>query len=375
MPIPSSLRSAMDHAVVEGVFPGAVLAVRRGGEQLWLVPAGRLSLDQSSSVVEKTTIYDLASLTKPLAVVTSLVLLVQRGRCRLDGPIMSILPELEDAAIGSATLRQLLTHSSGLPDWRGFYEILSPNAVLPSTREERSCVNGQALQLIKQEALVYQRGERSLYSDLGFILLGMAIERLSGMGLDQFVWEHVMLPMQAAPLCYLPTEQDGARGGVVSKDLIAPTEWDPWRNRLLCGEVHDDNAAALGGVAGHAGLFGTAEAVLAVTGEWLLAYHQQPSMLDSSLMHEFTQRQHDVPGSSWAFGWDTPSPASSSGKHFSHHSFGHLGYTGTSVWIDPVSELEVVLLSNRVCPTRKNERIRAFRPFIHDLVYQECVGC
>ncbi|MDH5666788.1 MAG: beta-lactamase family protein, partial [Nitrospira sp.] len=164
MPIPSSLRSAMDHAVVEGVFPGAVLAVRRGGEQLWLVPAGRLSPDQSGSVVEKTTIYDLASLTKPLAVVTSLVLLVQRGRCRLDGPIMSILPELEDSAIGSATLQQLLTHSSGLPGWRGFYEILSPNAVLPSTREERSCVNGQVLQLIKQEALVYQRGEGSLYS-------------------------------------------------------------------------------------------------------------------------------------------------------------------------------------------------------------------
>ena len=365
----------MDHAVIEGVFPGAVLAVRRGREQVWLVPAGRLSPDQSSPAVETNTIYDLASLTKPLAVVTSLILLVQRGRCGLDDPIMCMLPELEDVAIGSASLRQLLNHSSGLPDWRGFYEILSPNAVLPSTWEGRSYASRQVLQLIKQEALVYQRGERSLYSDLGFILLGMAIERLSGMGLDQFVQEHVMLPMKAAPLCYLPTEQDGAHGSVASKDLIAPTEWDPWRNRLLCGEVHDDNAAALGGVAGHAGLFGTVEGVLAVTGEWLSAYHQQPSMLDSGLMREFTQRQHDVPGSSWALGWDTPSPISSSGKHFSHDSFGHLGYTGTSVWIDPVCELEVVLLSNRVCPTRKNEKIRAFRPFIHDLVYQECVGC
>lgn len=374
MPIPSPLRSAMDRAVAEGVFPGAVLAVRRGREQLWLVPAGRLSTDPSSGAVEKNTIYDLASLTKPVAVVTSLALLVQRGRCRLDDPIVSVLPELEGGAIGPATFRQLLTHSSGLPGWRGFYEQLSPKAVLPTSSQERSCVNARLLELIRGEPLVYQRGERSAYSDLGFMLLGVAIERLSGMGLDQFVWEQVALPIQAAPLCYLPMGQDGSDRVCVPKDLIAPTEWDPWRNRLLCGEVHDENAAALGGVAGHAGLFGTAEAVLAVTGEWLAAYDRQPSMLDPDLVRGCTQRQHDVPGSSWALGWDTPSPPSSSGQYFSGRSFGHLGYTGTSVWIDPVCTLEVVLLSNRVYPTRNNEKIRVFRPRIHDLVYEECVG-
>jgi CubicO group peptidase (beta-lactamase class C family) len=156
-------------------------------------------------------------------------------------------------------------------------------------------------------------------------------------------------------------------------DLIAPTERDSWRQRLLCGEVHDENAAALGGVAGHAGLFGTAEAVLAVTGAWQMSYHRKPSILNSEVAQDFARRQTTVPGSSWALGWDTPSSPSSSGRYFSSRSFGHLGYTGTSIWIDPVCELEVVLLSNRVHPSRKNEGIRAFRPTIHDLVYQECV--
>jgi len=206
------------------------------------------------------------------------------------------------------------------------------------------------------------------------MLLGAAIERLSGDELDQHVQDHVTHPIKAHPLCYLPVGEDGARRASLFDRGIAPTEWDPWRNRLLCGEVHDENAAVLGGVAGHAGLFGTVEGVLGVTGEWLAGSLRQPSVLNPDLVHECSRRQNDVPGSSWALGWDTPSSPSSSGRHFSCQSFGHLGYTGTSVWIDPACELEVVLLSNRVHPSRKNGKIRAFRPFIHDLVYQECVG-
>lgn len=372
MLVPPSLGSALDQAVASGIFPGAALAIRHGGERVCLIAAGRLSIDPPGGAVTPSTIYDLASLTKPLATVTAVALLVQRGRCRLDDRIDSVLPELEGAAVGPATIQQLLTHSSGLPGWRGFYEQLGSNAALPSSPQERVHATRQLLQLIKKETLMYGRGERSLYSDLGFMLLGLAVERLSGATLNRFVSEHIVQPMKADPLCYLPTDQEEAARKSSMIGLIAPTEWDPWRGRLLCGEVHDENAAALGGVAGHAGLFGNAEAVLAVTGAWLMAYHRKHSILNPDVVRDFLKRQNNVPGSSWVMGWDTPSPPSSSGQYFSSQSFGHLGYTGTSVWIDPACELEVVLLSNRVHPTRKNEGIRAWRPMIHDLVYQEC---
>ena len=371
MQVLSSLQAALDQAVADGVFPGAVLAVRHGENRVHLVSAGLLSTEPVGNPVTSATIYDLASLTKPLATVTSLALLIQTGRCHLDDRVADRLTELRDAPVGPGTLRQLLSHSSGLPGWRGFYERLSPDAVLPSSREAREHAGEKLLQLLKREALVYGRGERSLYSDLGFMLLGLVIERLSGSSLNQYVAERIVQPSGANPVVYLPTEGGPQAPRHAIAGGIAPTEYDPWRGRLLCGEVHDENAAALGGVAGHAGLFGTAEAIFAVTGNWLRAYHGQTSFLESEVVREFTRRQGGVPGSSWALGWDTPSAPSSSGQYFSPESFGHLGYTGTSIWIDPRCGLEVVLLSNRVHPSRKNEKIRAFRPAIHDLVYQE----
>lgn len=373
MSVPLSLRAALEQAVADGVFPGAVLAVRRGVTDTWLITAGRLSSQPPGDAVTSSTIYDLASLTKPLATVTALALLVQEGRCRLDDPIESLLPELAGAAVGSATLRHLLTHSSGLPGWRGFYERLSPQAVLPVSEQERSRAEAQVLQLIGREPLLYERGSRSLYSDLGFMLLGMAVERRGKTRLDEYVRQRIVEPTGAGLLHYLPTDQEGERRLASLIGRTAPTEWDDWRKRLLLGEVHDENAAALGGVAGHAGLFGTAEAVLAVSGAWLSAYHGRPSLLNRDVVREFVRPPNEGTASTWALGWETPSVPSSSGRHFSRRSFGHLGYTGTSIWIDPVGELEVVLLSNRVHPTRKNEKIRAFRPAIHDLVYQERV--
>lgn len=374
VPAPPSLCVMLEQAVADGVFPGAVLAVRHSLAETWLVSVGHLSWHPSSQAVTPSTIYDLASLTKPLATVTAVALLIQEGRGLLEDPIETWLPELEGTAIGSATVRHLLTHSSGLPAWRGFYERLSPTAVLPSSSQERAVAEARMLQLIGQEPLLYQRDSRSLYSDLGFMLLGMAIERKVEMPLDHYVQRHVAEPTGADLLCYLPTDREGAARLALLRESIAPTEWDDWRQRLLVGEVHDENAAALGGVAGHAGLFGTAEAVLALSGTWLAAYHGKPSLLDRNVVQEFVRPCGAVAASSWALGWDTPSVPSSSGRYFSPHSFGHLGYTGTSVWVDPVHELEVIVLSNRVHPTRRNDKIRSFRPALHDLVYQELVG-
>ena len=177
------------------------------------------------------------------------------------------------------------------------------------------------------------------------------------------------LPLRAEPLFFNRTT--ASRSSDTPAASIAPTEWDDRRKRLLRGEVHDENAAAMGGVAGHAGLFGTAQSVLAVSGAWLGYLHAGRPLLDRHLVEAFTTRQPHPEGSSWALGWDTPTTPSSSGTQFSSGSFGHLGFTGTSLWIDPQRKLEIVLLTNRVHPSRTNDAIRAFRPMIHDLVYRE----
>ena len=377
MATPRVIQAALQSAVDDGVFPGAQLAVRLHGELRCMVVAGRLSSEPLSLPVQPTTIYDFASLTKPLATATSVLLLIQRAKVALEGPVQQVLAELEGTPIGQATVRDLLTHRSGLPGWRPFYERLDAGGVVPELSGGKQSVKQHVLKMIRDEPLIYVRGERSVYSDLGFMLLGFLVERLSGMALDLWCEEEIVRPLRADPMMFCPTAGRAQRDvmrPIVDVSRIAPTEQDEWRNRLLHGEVHDENAAAMGGVAGHAGLFGTAESVLAVSGAWLSGYHGRKSILGGELVRQFTTRQKSAARSSWALGWDTPSVPSSSGSHFSERSFGHLGYTGTSLWIDPLCELEVVLLSNRVHPSRRNEKIKSFRPYIHDLVYREFVS-
>ena len=362
-----AIQAAMDQAVRDGVFPGGVLAGRSQGEMKILVTAGRLSTEPAAAAVQDTTIYDLASLTKPLATVTSVILLVQVGKIELDGAIGNTLLELQGAPIGSATVRDLLSHRSGLPGWRPLYERLDADG-LAWGQAEPNTVRQAVLRLIKEEPLLSEIGQRTLYSDLGFILLGAAVEQASGLLLDEYFNKAVAQPLGAQPLFFNRAPAGASACEIYrAEDSIAPTEWDDWRKRLLRGEVHDENAAAMGGVAGHAGLFGTAHSVLTLSGAWLGFSH----LLDRHLVAEFIRKQSHPSGSSWALGWDTPTMPSSSGTCFSAESFGHLGFTGTSLWIDPQRKLEVALLTNRVHPSRKNDGIRAFRPMIHDLVYGE----
>jgi CubicO group peptidase (beta-lactamase class C family) len=365
------IQAAMDQAVRDGVFPGGVLAGRSGGEIKILVAAGRLSTDRTAEPVQVSTIYDLASLTKPLVTATSVLLLVQAGKLELDAAVASVLVELKGAPIGSASLRDLLSHRSGLPGWRPLYEGLDAEGSAWG-QAEPGVVQQSVLRLIREESLVSPVGEQSLYSDLGFILLGFAVERASGLLLDEYFREAVVKPLGAAPLFFnrAGTEIQSGR----PDRTIAPTEWDARRQRIRQGEVHDENAAAMGGVAGHAGLFGTVASVLVVSGAWLAAYHGDRSLLDCQLVREFTTKPSHPRQSSWALGWDTPTAPSSSGTHFSAESFGHLGFTGTSLWIDPQRRLEVVLLTNRVHASRTNDSIRAFRPRIHDLAYEVLTG-
>jgi CubicO group peptidase (beta-lactamase class C family) len=292
----------------------------------------------------------------------------------MDDPVEKYLHELVGSPVGRATMVHLLNHSSGLPGWRPLYERIAEQRAAQGESFGADTSRQLALEVIGREPLEYQNGTRSVYSDLGFILLGMVVERVAACGLDRFCAERIYKPIGARPLFFKRTKGSGvddAGDGIVPPiKQVAPTEHDPRRDRLLRGEVHDDNAHALGGVAGHAGLFGTAMAVLTVSGLWLQSYLKRQSFLSPDLVRRFVSRQGTA-GSSWGLGWDTPSSPSSSGSHFSSQAFGHLGFTGTSVWVDPVAELEVVLLSNRVHPTRENVRIHKFRPYIHDLIYEE----
>ncbi len=372
-----SVDRALETAVQEGVFPGAVLGVRVRKRLIYLRAVGRVSSEPPGAPTQVGTIYDLASLTKPLATTTSVLWLVQQGRLTLDHRLEDLLPELKGFPIGEATIFHLLTHSSGLPAWRPYYERVAERDRLTPGFWGSEAARRAVIGYIREEALLHNIGERSVYSDLGFMLLGFIVERVSGQSFSAFCREHIFEPLGADPLGFARLTSGGVTVDgrlVADREAVAATECDTWRGRVLRGEVHDENASALGGVAGHAGLFGTAAAVLAVSGAWLDAYHGRLSLFKPELARRFVTRQDRVPQSTWALGWDTPSVPSSTGSRFSPRSFGHLGYTGTSLWIDPIQELEVVLLSNRVHPTRRNNRIQRFRPFIHDLIVQELVA-
>ncbi|MEX5218203.1 MAG: serine hydrolase domain-containing protein [Nitrospiraceae bacterium] len=368
-----AIDAALQAGVEDGTFPGAVLAVRHQGALVYERAVGQRSLFPPSTAATTQTLYDLASLTKPLATTTAIVFLAQQGRLTLESRVDEWIEALRGAALGSVTLIHLLTHSSGLPGWRPFYERLSANGVLPEGGVDHERAREAVIAYIRDESLLYPPGTRSLYSDLGFMLLGFIVERITNASLALFCERQLFEPIGAAPLAFFPDGING-KGRFDGGYPIAATEHDPWRGRLLCGEVHDENAFALGGIAGHAGLFGTARAVLAISSAWLSAYEGRQSILDADLVRRCVTRYTPVPHSSWALGWDTPSAPSSAGTCFSDSSFGHLGYTGTSLWIDPACRLEVALLSNRVHPSRRNERIKQFRPHIHDVVYQTVVG-
>jgi CubicO group peptidase (beta-lactamase class C family) len=356
------------------VFPGAVLQVRYRGKVWCEASVGRTAYPPIGQPVIPHTLYDLASLTKPLATTTAVLQLVQDEALHLEDQVVRYLPELHGAAIAEVMVWHLLTHSSGLPHWRPFYQQLGQDGGTTRSLVGTPSNAERVLEFIRSERLGFVPGERSLYSDLGYMLLGWIVERLSGCSFDEFCRSRLYSPIGAWPLAFLPNGQTVATI-FGPESVVAPTEEDPWRGRLLEGEVHDENAAALGGVAGHAGLFGTAQSVACMAQAWLDAWCGRPSRWSSDLVRRFVARQTVIPSSTWALGWDTPSGvASSAGTHVSTRSFGHLGFTGTSIWIDPVEQLVVVLLSNRVHPTRHNDGIKTFRPKLHDVIWEECVA-
>jgi beta-N-acetylhexosaminidase len=342
----AEVERVMEDALAKRAFPGAVLAVGKDSALVHLKAYGRFTYDAWSSAVQPDTIYDLASLTKVVATTTAAMILVDEGRLDLSKPVGAFLPAFRGGAKDRVTVAHLLTHSSGIDWWAPLHLELK-------TREAY-------LQRIQAMDLVYEPGTKSLYSDLGVLLLGEVLERVAGESLHSFVRRRVLEPLGLRDTTYRPPPELLPR--------IAPTEQDAWRGRMLRGEVHDENAYALGGVAPHAGLFGTAPE-LARVAQMLLngGVYDHERIVSREVVDRFT-RPAGIPGSSRALGWDTPSEGSSAGTRFSARSFGHTGFTGTSMWMDPERRLFVILLSNRVHPTRENQLIRQVRPAVADAV-------
>jgi serine-type D-Ala-D-Ala carboxypeptidase len=363
-----AITAAMEQAVRDGVFPGAVLLVQEGAriQRCDVVGAAALSPSPASpdppDAMTRGTLFDLASLTKPIATATAVLRLIHRSVLALDQPVAKWLPSFVGEGKERVTLFHLLNHSSGLPAWKPFYKTISP--------DEAGRANARLHERILAEPLVYAAGSQSLYSDLGFILLGLIVEQAAGQSLDRFCRDELFAPLAMDATAFRPLDRPA-----LAARSIAATEQCAWRGRLLRGEVHDENCFALGGVSGHAGLFAPADdlarfvaALIAADGAADQGRGEGPfAGVPASLLNQFLSRQ-STPGSSWGLGWDTPSEPSSSGRRFSPHSCGHLGYTGTSLWIDRDRGWGVLLLTNRVHPTSRNVKISTFRPLIHDLV-------
>jgi len=364
----AALGREIEAAIEAGAFPGAVILVSRAGRVLYHAAFGSRSLEPERTPMRPDTTFDLSSLTKPLATTTAFMVLLKERKVQLDDRVTRFFQNFGVHGKTHVTFRDLLAHRSGLAAWRPYHrEILRlerrgrPGFV--GSRGAKEFVYEQ----IHRERPEYETGTRGVYSDLGFMLLGELIELVSRMSLDRFCNERVFAPLGLRSMTFFDLSLARTRRLARSIDQIAPTERCAWRRRVLCGEVHDDNAYAMGGVAGHAGLFANAADVDALAGRLRACYRGEEGFVPQEIVREFWTRDGRVVDSTWALGWDTPSPTgSSAGSRIARRAVGHLGFTGTSLWTDLERDAQVVLLTNRIHPRRDNERIREIRPRVHD---------
>jgi len=347
------LYALLRQAIAEGAMPGCAFGALAGGKRVLLDALGHFTPETKSHEVAPSSIFDVASITKVAMTTAAAMLLFERGKLDLEAEIGAILPQFvanrppTDPA-RAIRFKHLLAHNSGLPGYVEFFRTAT-------TRQQviESCLR------LDLEAPV---GERACYSDPGFILLGLALDELLGEPLEHFAEREIYAPLAMHSCLFRPPE--------ILRDMIVPTEIDiNFRRRMIQGEVQDENASALGGVAGHAGLFATVGDLLNFSAEILSARAGRGVLFSAETIHCFAERQPPA-GSSRALGWDTPSAPSSSGQYFSSQSVGHLGFSGCSLWIDLEAGISIVLLTNRTWPDRKEEKIRTVRPAFHDLLRQ-----
>jgi len=340
--------TVLENAIEQRAFPCASVAVTHSGKLVVLKALGRFTYAQDATPTNADSVFDLASVSKVVATTTMAMILWERGLLDLEMPVVGVLPEFaaSDARRNQITFRMLLAHSSGLPAYEKLY--------LRASNTDELLLECFSIPLRNAP------GSRVEYSDIGFILLGLALERIAGEPLDIFCQREVFGPLGMSQTTFNPPTAWRSR--------IPPTADDQtFRKRIIEGEVHDENASVLGGVAGHAGIFCTASD-LAIFAHDLLRGGEP--ILRPQTLQAFTHRENSPPGTSRALGWDTPSAPSQSGKYFSSSSCGHLGYTGTSLWIDPERQLSVILLTNRTWPDCSSQAIKEVRPRFHDAVVE-----
>ena len=343
----NAVDKVINKAVEDKSFPGAVVLVWKDGKTIYEKAFGNYTYDSSSPKIKTNTLFDLASLTKVVATTTAAMICYDRDLFSLDNKVTKYIPEFDVNGKDNITIKNLLIHNSGLPAWKKFYG--------------RDLKYDDVINEIYSSELEYKTGEKSVYSDLGIITLGKIIEKVTGKSLDVFCKDEIFIPLKMESTFYNPDDS--------LKKLCAPTETDNyWRMKTLQGEVHDETSAMLNGVAGHAGLFSTAYDLAKLMSVLLnKGKIKQKIFIQQSTIELFTKRVSKE--STRAIGWDTKSDSgSSAGKYFSKNSFGHTGYTGTSIWADPDRNLFVVFLTNRVYPTRENTKIQKVRPQLHNAV-------
>jgi CubicO group peptidase (beta-lactamase class C family) len=346
----------MRQAVFEHVFPGAVLLVSREDSIVWHRAYGLADIF-ARRVMTTDTIFDLASLTKPLATALSVMILMQLELIGTEQELGAIFPVFKGDPKANIKVKHLLYHTSGLADYRPYY-----NKVQHLPAENRKTA---LRKLLASELLINPIGQKVIYSDLGFMILEWMIEHVSGKRLDCFASEMIYNPLGIDKFFFVDLNASNRW-----RVPFAATEQCPWRKILLCGQVHDENAYIVGGIEGHAGLFGTAAAVNMLVSRLLSAYQgtDSDSLFQTEMVRLFFRR---LPNTDKALGFDAPAlKDSSAGRYLSPNSVGHLGFTGTSFWMDLDRSIVVILLTNRVHPSRNNTAIKAFRPKLHDAVMQ-----
>lgn len=355
------------HAVQEEVFPGAVVVVGKNGQEVYRQAAGyrccRQEGETSAALATPELVYDIGSLTKQLVTTTILMRLAEAGRLKLDDRLVRHLQSFSVQGKSDVTVAHLLAHCSGLPASQPFYEeLLRQNSTarlgIIASRGAREYIYNA----LTRSTLKYKCGTRELYSALGFIVLGNLLETLTGIDLARLARKQVFAPLGLSSTSFIDLVQIKQKGIQPVTDMIAPTEDCEWRGRVLCGEVHDENAWVMGGIAGHSGVFSCATDLHRFAQELLRAYHGQSSYLTARTVQTFWQTAPFVNGATWCLGWQRPTEGNDAlDSGFSDYAVGHNSTTGCSLWIDPAQNLSIVLLSNRINPTRANRKIQEFR--------------